>query len=226
MVTAYEAQYFVYYNGNPRYLGCYGGTTDSRKRDIMGGRCQNFIENLAIKSYEYIACQPWLSITNEYTLYSGFRRTPDTLFIVFYLSPHNPVCTFKYIGPIKYPHISGKDIDGYAWQISFEECFMNYFDHIQTYISLFVQRTHVWTPNHLLVLNIDQQKQNTTLHCVWSPITYLSEFYTTSFKKCPSDCYPIELRVWNRGSFYWIKKTAFDSGMVTKTDIIDDNFLL
>ena len=220
MTTNYEVKYFVYHNGQPLYLGCYGGSTEYRRSDILNGKIPTFVDDLAQRISEYCSYQPWLSVPNEYGLYIGFRQIPEVLCMMCYLSPHKPKCNFKYLGLLKYPYPNGTPLDGYTWIMSFEECFADYFDEIPRYIKLLLRRTQTWNSDHVLMITVDQQPQNTILSCVWSPIADLSEFYTTTLKQCPLDYYPVELRVIDRGWFFWLKKTAFDSGSITKTDII------
>jgi hypothetical protein len=214
MATKYEVKYFVYHNGYPLYIGTYGGSTDYKRSNILSGKLHFFVDNLAQNISEYLPFQ----VSKEYGLYFGFRQT-GTLCMMCYLSPHKPKCNFKYLGLLKYPHPNGLLLDGHTWMMSFEECLTDYFDEIRRYLILLLRRTQIWQPDHLLMITVDQQEENTILNCVWAPMSSLSEFYITTLKQCPSDCYPLELRVRDRGWFFWLKKTAFDSGSITQADI-------
>ena len=79
MATSYEAQYFVYHNKQPLYLGCYGGSTEHSRNDILQGKVPSFIDDLSQRISEFLNYQPWLSVSEDYGLYIGFRQLPDTL---------------------------------------------------------------------------------------------------------------------------------------------------
>ena len=145
----------------------------------------------------------------------------DQINIIFWIARNKPSVSLVYSG-IKNMYGSQSTVTAHTWKLPLGSPFTNYKEHADKYINAYLKQDASFPENHFLTLHMFQDDiyYPPSLYGRFREIINLKPYYAEALKKCPTDCYPVEIAYLTRGWFVFVKKAAYNSRNIMLSDII------